>query len=386
MWLLLALACTPDEDPAKTRRADPSDDTGARDTGDPDDDTDEGDGCRATRDDWDYDRPVLVSLPYDEDANSADTWAVLTLDRDGELVDDNTRITMGRATSGRVTFTPDGTLALAATERGDVAIYDTVSGTVVESAWNDGFYAGRVVVEASGEVAWIVDGNWANNGGGLYRVTLDCATGAPGPAERVVEGKLPADLVWTDAGGLVAALDLPGAAEGDDLALFDFTSETPSFVAGVDAFGDDDAIVSDVAVAGGWAVVGDINEFSGYPTRVARVNLSDMTAETTVDIEDPISMVPFPDGSARVLVASGYGDALLVLDIETGNTSTVSASRVQLPGALAAVKRGPLAGRVLGSEVGGVRMVDLGDSVTDLGVTSLGSGLGSLPGAIGVAP
>ena len=70
-----------------------------------------------------------------------------------------------------------------------------------------------------------------------------------------------------------------------------------------------------------------------------------------------------------------------------GRVSRVSASGVQLPGAMSSVTRGPLAGRVIVSEVEGVRSVQLGSAgATDLGLTALGSGLESLPGAVGVAP
>ncbi len=387
MLLLLALACAPDDprDPS-TRTGRPGDDTGPDDT-DPDDTGTPAEGCRATPAPADRDRAVLLALPYDEDANAADVWAVLTLSADGELSDDGTRVTMGRLATGEVAFTPDGSLALAPTEDGALAIYDVADQRVVEAAWDGGFYAGKVVSDPSGEAAWVIDGNWPNNGGGLYRVALDCETGAPSGAERVLEAKLPADLLWVDGGAILVGREVPGAAAGDDLARLDWpdTAAAPAVRDGADAFGDDDAIVSDAAIVGDWALVGDISEFSGVPTRVARVRLGDtLVAEGPVEVEDPMSIVPFPDGSARALVASGYGDALFVLDVEAGSTTRAMSS--QLPGAMVAVTRGPLDGLVLVSEVGGVRLVRLGDDAEDLGVFSLGSGLDALPGAIGVAP
>lgn len=405
---LLALACSDDPRRAAPRTDDT--DTGAADTGAPDDDsgrdTDSDSdtdsdtntdtdppsaGCRAATGDADVDRTVLVALPYDADGDSADRWAVLTLTADGDLVDDGTRITMGRATAGEVMFTPDGSLALAATERGALAVYDAANGRVVESAWDGGFYAERIVMDPTGEVAYVVDGNWPNNGGGLYRVALDCATGEPSDAERVIEAKNPADLVWDGEDAWFVGREIPGTAAGDDAALLswpDAPAGRPSATDGVDAFGDDEAYVSSATIAGEWLLIADNNEFSGYPTRVARVELRTPPAiASVVEIEDPVALVPFPDGSARALVASGYGDSLYVLDAAAGRVSRVSARGVQLPGAMSSVRRGPLAGRVIVSEVEGVRSVQLGSGgATDLGVTALGSGLDSLPGAVGVAP
>ncbi|MFN7147160.1 MAG: hypothetical protein ACK4YP_25555 [Myxococcota bacterium] len=396
MLLLLALACAPDKDETTDRTGRPGDtdtgpdDTGPDDTG-PDDtgdtDTPPGDGCRATPAAADRDRVVLVALPYDEDGGRSEVWAVLTLSTEGELTDDGTRIEMGRAYAGKVAFTPDGSLALAATEDGALAVYDVANGAVVEAAWDGGFYANTVVSDPSGEVAWVVDGNWANNGGGLWRVDLDCATGAPSNAERVLEAKLPEKLLWADGGALLVGREVPGAAAGDDLARLDWT-DPPAFTDGVDAFGDDDAVVSDAAVVGEWVVLGDISEFSGIPTRVARVRLGDeLVAEEPVDIEDPISLVAFPDGSARALVASGYGDAYVVLDVAEGSTSPVSASGVQLPGSMVAVTRGSLDGLVLGAEVGGIRLLQLdGEGAWDGGVFAFGSGIDHIPCVLGVAP
>lgn len=394
MLLLLALACTPDDklDTAHTGLEDTGlDDTG--DTADTDDtadtgpDTPPGDGCRATPAPADRERVVLVSLPYDADANRSEEWAVLSLSEAGELTDPGTRVTMGRASAGEVTFTPDGSLALSATENGELAVYDVTNGVVVDPAWDGGFYAGHVVADPSGEVAWIIDSNWANNGGGLWRVDLDCVTGMPSNATRVLEAKLPQDLVWADGDAILVGREVPGSAAGDDLARLTW-GDPPTFRDGADAFGDDEAIVSDSAVVNDWIIVGDISEFSGIPTRIARVRLGEtLVAEEPVDFEDPISLTAFPDGSARALVASGYGNAYYVLDVERGTTTAVSASGVQLPGSMVAVSRGSLAGLALVSEVGGVRLLQItGEGATDEGLFAFGTGIEDIPGAVGVAP
>lgn len=362
-------------------------DTGDTGGGDTSDTGATGPGCRSASPSADRDRTVLVSLPYTASGGQADRWARMTLSRAGSLSDTGTRLTMGRATYGNVVFTPDGSLAIAATERGALAVYDVTRDTVIDAAWDGGFSASSLTMDPSGEVVWVVDGNWPNNGGGLWRVALDCTTGAPGDAERVLEAKNPAKLVLL--GGSRAALvgrEVPGTRTGDDLAWLDW-GRTITVDGGADAFGDDDAIVSDAILAGDTVLVGDNSSFSEVPNRVARVGLDGEVA-TTVAIEDPFAMAPFPDGSDRALVASGFGDALYVLDASTGRTTTVSTSpRVQIPGSMVHVTRGALTGLTLVSEVGGVRLVQLSSSgAADRGVTSLGSGMDGLPGAIGVAP
>ncbi|MES2643849.1 MAG: hypothetical protein V4850_30455 [Myxococcota bacterium] len=403
MLLLLALACTSDDTTDDKDRADDTsgpDDTSDTDTSDTDTsdtdtsdtDTSPGEGCRATPAPADRDRAVIVSLPYTVDADASDVWAVLSLTAGGELSDPGTRVTMGRASAGEVVFTPDGSLALAPTERGAVVVYDVANGAVVETAFDGGFYAGRVVMDPSGEVAWVIDQNWVNNGGGVYRVDIDCVTGALSGAARVLEAKLPGDLLLLDGGALVVGRDVAGSAAGDDVARLSWDGGAPfvasTFVDGADAFGHDDAHVTDAAMVGDWVLVADNSEFSGEPTGVARVRVGEtLDVSPAVELEDPMALLPFPDGSARVLVSSGYGDAYFVLDADAGTTSAVTASRVQLPSALVAITRGELDGLVFGSEVGGVRQLRMSaGGVADLGVFSLGDGLDALPGAIGVAP
>jgi hypothetical protein len=376
--MLLLLACAgPSPDTGN-----PADTADTADSGDTD--TPAVEGCRATPGAADRARTALVSLPYDASGGQADTWMVLDLSTDGTLTE-REQITMGRATGGEVVYTPDGSLALAVTADGGVAVYDTRAGAVVHESATSGYYAGRIVVDPTGEIAWIIDGNWANNGGGVYRVPIDCTTGELGAGERVLESKLPADLLWLDTGAIVVGREIGGAAATDDLARL--TWDPPAWVDGVDVFGDNDAVVTDAAIVGDWILVADNSEFSGVPTRVGRVHLGDtLTVSDAVDVEDPMSIVPFDDGTARALVASGYGDAYFVLDADAGEAARVSASGVQLPSAMSALRRGGLAGRVWASEVGGVRQLQLGDTVEDLGVYSLGGGMTGLPGAVGVEP
>lgn len=409
--LLLALACAePPDEPGKDRHGEPgdtaaddtgADDTGADDTGDtglPDDTAVVGEGCRATPPAADRDRLVVVSLPYDADGGRSDAWAALTLTRDGDLRDDGVRFELGRASFGEVAFTPDGTVGAVALEDGTVGAFLVEDGvpTVLHAGFGEGgFYASRVVADPSGEAFWVVDGNWVENGGGLYRVPISCEDGTLGAGERVLEAKLPSDLLWlaTDRAILVGR-DVPGTEAGDDAALMAW-ADAPSALDGEDVFGDDDAIVADAALAGDGAhlLVSDYSAFSGVENRVAvaAVEGDALRAVQSVDVYDPVSVVFNPYGDS-VLVSSGYGDAIVALAYDEGAERPLGAPvevlSAELPGAAAVVTRGDLAGLLLVVENQGIRRVQLGagGALQDLGRTDVGSGLDAIPGALGLQP
>lgn len=381
--LLLLLACAPDVEDSGTLRRSGGDDTGdTGDTGAP-----PVDGCRATPAAADRDRLALASLPYSTSGDASSAWAVLTLTTDGELVDDGTRVELGRATSGDVAFSPDGTLGVTVHEDGTIGVFlvgDDGGVEVVEAAWTDGFYASRAIVDPSGEAVWVVDGNWANNGGGLYRVPLGCDDGAPGPSERVLGAKLPADLLLDGDRAVLVGLQIEGTADGDDAALLSW-GDPPAALGGADLFGDDDAIVSDATLTpdGGHLLVADYSMFS-EPNRVAIAAVSDdaLTPVDVLDVYDPVALVAWDD---VVVVASGYGDELVTLvgsDFSAGPTLGS-----ELPSGLALLTRGDLGGTTLVAEVSGVRVVRIdGEDVEDLGLVSLGGGMAGMAGAVGVQP
>jgi hypothetical protein len=288
-------------------------------------------------------------------------------------------------------FSPDGSLGVAPLDDGSlgiIAIDEGLEVTVVEAGWTDGFYAGPVVFDPSGEFVWVVDGNWPNNGGGLYRLPLDCETGAPGASERIAEAKLPAGLQLDGDRGLLVGIEVPGAPEGADLALLDLS--TGEAMDGLDLFGHDEAIVSDSAWHGqeGLLLVGDHDEFSGRPNSIAIAQVLGAAPILlgSVEVLDPFSLLFAPDGSSA-LVVSGYGDALYFLDPfaqELGEVDYRGAGP-QLPGSAVLLGRGPLAGLALVAELEGVRLVDLSSQI-DLGLTSTGSGFEDMPGALGIQP
>ncbi len=403
LLLLAPLACTSADDDDSTS---PGDDDDSATTDDDDDDTGPvWDGCRAEAQAADRDRLLVVSLPYGSGAEQASTWAAMTLSADGELTDDGVRFEMGRATFGRVAFTPDGEVGIAVQDDGSLGVF--LAGavgdvTVVHEAFSGDFYASSVTVEPSGERAWIVDGNWAENGGGVYEVSIDCEDGSLGPPQLLAESKLAAGLLLDPTvmdRAVLVAQEVPGTASGDDAALMAWGAGGQT-LAGVDAFGDDEAWVSCTAVTpdGAFALMGDNSMFSGLPNRVAVVGLdADALHPVQVleDIEDPMDLVASPFHDAA-LVVSGYGDAIFQLDLDPlaeppytyAGELDYSGARPALPAAAALVDRGSLRGLVLVAENQGVRAVRFlgGGEVEDLGMAVEGDGYEAITGAIGVAP
>ncbi|GDX82370.1 hypothetical protein LBMAG42_41810 [Deltaproteobacteria bacterium] len=403
--LLLLLACTL-EDTGTDRTGQPGDDTGAADTGDTADTGDSGDtgepqsdGCRADPGDADRDRAVVVSFPYNKQGRAASAWEVLSLQAStGTLSQSGVTFEMGRGYSGVVAFSPDGSLGIAPQDDGSVGIFtldDKLVPTVVEAEWAGGaedFYVSGAVFDPSGERAWLIDGNWENNGGGLYEVVFDCETGAPTLVGRTIASKLAAALFpMGDTAVLVAA----GAAgeEGGDAWLLSGWPDAPVVAGKTTLFDYEDAILASAAIVGETLLVGDNSSFSGTDNRVAAALVgadSLQASATTTELLDPFAIVASPFGDAA-LVSSGFGDDLYVLSVADGEVTAstkLSASGVALPGSSVVIERGALEGTALVIENVAIRTVrfDGAGGASDEGVLAFGDEYTDIPGAIGVQP
>ena len=412
LLLLAPLACSSTDGDDDSGGEPGDDDTAVTDDDDDtavtDDDDDTGpvwEGCRAQPQAADRDRLVVVSLPYGAGAEQATTWAAMTLATDGTLTDGGARFEMGRATFGEVVFTPDGEVGIAVQDDGSLGVLlagDDGDVEVVHEAFAGEFYATSVTVEPSGERAWIVDGNWAENGGGVYEVSIDCEDGSLGTPELWTDSKLAAGLLLDPTvkdRAVLVAQEVPGTTAGDDAAWMAWGDGTQT-LAGVDAFGDDEAWVSCSAITpdGAFALMGDNSMFSGLPNRVAVVGLEGdalYPVQVLEDIEDPMDLVvsPFHDAA---LVVSGYGDAIFQLDLDPlgeppyayAGELDYRGARPALPASAVLVDRGALRGLVLVAENQGVRAVRFhgAGEVEDLGMAVEGDGYEAITGAIGVAP
>ncbi len=351
------------------------------------------------------DRKVVISHPYDSGGNQASDWEVFDLSTSGALSATGTTFQMGRAFMGQVRFTPDGEVGLVAQDDGTLGVFTfggTGGVTVVHAGFSGSFYAADVVMDPAGDGAWVLDAQWRENGGGIYRVSIGC-DGTLTDEGLVAASKLPnAFALLPDGSGraVLAAHDVLDSAAEKDVHLLDWGT-SPAVLASIEAFPDDDYIVGSLGVTpdAKYALIGDNQGVFSVDNRVAVVEIG-ASALTSVQVltplDDPIAILTSPFGDTA-LVVSGMGDALYVLDYTPSSSTapfairgelTYTGTGPQLPGGAVMILRGNLQGRVVISENTGIRMVDFegGGTVTDLGVLDLGSGLEHITGAVGVQP
>jgi hypothetical protein len=349
-------------------------------------------------------RRVVVSHPYTEAGGAAAVYRVLTLSADGELSETDTTFELGRARGGAIAFTPDGKLAFVAQDDGTIGVVafdDDEAAPRVVHAGVDGVYAGAVTVAPDGDRLYVLDQQWREHGGGIYQRAIGC-DGSLGAAELVLAAKLPEAMFALPGADrlLVVARDVLDTT-GDRDAHLVAMDGAPTVIGSVDAFPDDEALVSSAALShdGRYLLIADNSELSGIPNRIAAVEIRDdglAARQVLTPIEDPYRVLSSPFGDAA-LVVSGYGDALFALDYRPGDEEPYAVRgelsyvgpRPMLPGDAVMIERGALRGLVLVAEVGGVRRVRFGaaGAVTDLGVLEIGGGgVAGLIGALGVAP
>lgn len=376
-------------------------------TGDDDDDDDGATGCPRALAAEDRVRYGAIGLPYTGASDPADTWEIVALSTTGGVSFTGTTFEMGRLPFGEVVFTPDGQVGMVAQDDGTVGVF-TVSATgvptVVHAAFaGANFYASRVVIDATGEYAWILDSNFPKNGGGLYRVKIGCPGSAEGNGaltdERMlIESKLLYDMeIRTPGVAIVYAKSLGDSAFAND--LHKLSLDPLDVTSGVDAFAaDDDAIVSDLALTndGNFALIADNNAF-GTGNRVSVVDVvpATPTQVQTLSIGDPVSIAvsPFDDVA---IVADGFGNGVYVLEYDALTSPpfaapvelTYAGGAPELPGNFVTIVRGALEGNAYLAELSGIRRIRFegGGQVTDEGLASRGGGVENIVGAFGFPP
>lgn len=340
-------------------------------------------------------RHVVIAHPYADASTKANAWEVLDLSATGELSRPGRTFTMGRAIVGELAFTRDGTIGVAAQEDGSLGVFRLDDGvpTVLHEKLTGSFYAGRVVTAPDGTI-YVLDNQWRENGGGIYKLAIDCDDNVA-DAGLVAAAKLPSGLAFASADrALVAATDIGSSPAGAEAHLVAW-SDAPSVTSSTDAFSDDEAIIGGVALTADeqYFLIGDTSSFASVPNRVAVVPLAGSAfgaTEMIPDLEDPIALVADPDRT-QVLAVSGFGNAMYVLDKPATTWRkrevTYAGAKPQLPGGAVMIGAGTLKGRVLIAENLGVRQVRFtADGVEDLGMFSLGDGIPNSTGAIGVTP
>jgi hypothetical protein len=273
---------------------------------------------------------------------------------------------------------------------------------VIHPKFKGDFYAARLLMHPSGDIVYVLDSQWVNNGGGIYAVRIGC-DGKLTDEGRIVEAKLPYSMVPIpnkQGAYALASKDLLGSAAGDDAHILTLEPAIKR-VASADSFPDDEQIVASGAITtdGRYVLFGDNSELSGIPNRIAVLELTESTIthrQMLADMNDPYAMVASPFGDL-VLMVSGYGNAFKLLKYDPSNATTpfsvlpdmtYKGVKPQLPGGAVQIERGQLRGRVLVVENEGVRMVQFkAGSADDLGLTAAsGSSYEGMTGVVGVQP
>jgi hypothetical protein len=388
-------------------------------------------GCHATLGAADRTRKLVVSHPFDNAGNASADFEVFDIDDTGAITEPDVHFTLGASTEGVIAFTPDGSVGLLAEDDGTLGVFRfDASGAphVVSASLKGSYYATGVVMDPSGDRAYVMDDQTTDNGGGIYVVLIACdgtltdgglLTAADLPATVIPVGGGDAVVLAKNVKGVPAIVDAGSSASadgatdalapavdgalppGNDAVLVPWPSASKA-VGAADPFQDELAIVSAATLTsdGRYVLLGDNSQFSGVPNRVGVVAVGAGTiasAGVVENVNDPEGLVasPFDD---TVLVTSAFDNALYVLRrSEAGAVPFVLSGPVtyqgpqpQLPGNVVMIDRGMLKGRVLVAENQAIRELQFaaGAVVTDLGPTSSGDAGAptSLVGAIGVQP
>ncbi len=345
-------------------------------------------------------RKVVVSHPFDAAGKKTGAMEVLDLSVDGTLTASGKTFALTKAAFEPIVFTPDGEIGLVAEDDGTLGVFRfDASGavSVVHAAFKGKFYANKLVMDPSGQRAYVVDPNTEENGGGLHVVDIAC------DGTLTDKGKLVPAKTWSvfqfvgDTRAIVAGGPALGSPATVDAHLLSWKSP-PSLVASTAPFGDRDAIPSwmDVTPDKKLALIADNGILAG--SRVAVVEITDtaLIPRQILPIDNPAVVIASPhDGVALVLNSDGKDGFTLLKRTGPPTAPFVNAGKLayvhgkpELPSVAAMIARGPLKGRVLVAENVAVRSLQF---TTDGGVTDLAKlrfpmGLQNIVGTIGVQP
>ncbi len=343
-------------------------------------------------------RHVVVSHSFDETGGRTDQYEVLTLAEDGTLSRPRVFFHMGHTIGGQIVFTPDGEIGIVAQSDGSLGVFrldESGMPTPLHSAFTGDFYASSVVMDPSGEFVWILDSQWREHGGGVYRARIGC-DGRIGEVIRVVPAQLPYGMLFRANGhAMLVSRDALDVGPGPD--LYELALDAPSVIASGDLFSDTDWIVGGFGLSANehHAFVGDNSVLSeiGHRIGVAAIDGDEIRhVQLVTDVEDPVSIVTSPHDDA-VLITSGFGDEIIVFDYDPEAAMPLSGRRTldtnsALPSTAVLIDRGTLRGLTIVAENLAIRRIRFegGGVVQDLGAFSFGTGNTEIVGALGVTP
>jgi hypothetical protein len=356
-------------------------------------------------------RYVVVARPYNAGGNPSSMYEVVELSAQGRFTrfSPPRLFSLGsRAPFGNIAFTPDGEVGIVPMTNGQLGVFRLDVGgqpTVVAASFEGEFYADSVVMDPSGEFAWVVDANTRENGGGIHKIGIAC-DGTVTDLGIVAAARSPGGIGFKGTKAVIPARDiLDSGNTNNDVHLVDWSANPPTRIAAGDAFTNNDQIFSGFAMShdGTKAFIGDSN-VSGT-NRVAVVGISD-TAVTPLavldNIIDPSAIATSPHGDVAIVSASQpggqYAEGIYILDAGGANGTwrvrgelSYANGAAVLPGDMAPITRGELAGSVLIAELTNIRRVvfranGMVDDVDSLTFDSGGDSPADIVGAIGVQP
>ena len=346
------------------------------------------DGCRANSREADRERLLFYSTPYNEDISHSDLWNVHRISQAGSISESFDQLSLGRNIQGEVYFTPDSSWAAIITDNGSISTFsistDNDIQMIVQQEILD-IYISSIVIHPSGEYFYALDPNWPENGGGIYRIDIDCSTGELNSPSLIYTTKNVAELVFFGDGILVAARQLE-----DHIGYVYYISDDGE-ISSFDPFdGDENVILTDLVVnSSGNIFVSENAEFSGVPNRVAILNLQDgdFSLINLHEILDPVQLIASPY-SNHIAVLSGYGNAVYSMNEEDFELVSYITTAPQLPTSAAQIEQGSLKGHFFITENQGVRTMKFVEEggIEDLGMGVHTTGLSGITGGIGITP
>ena len=359
-------------------------------------------GCDRVPAAADRTRYVVVARPYDSSGTGANVYEVLSLSADGTLAQMTpaTLFTLGgRASFGTIPFTPDGKVGFVAfNEGGKIGVFSIAADgtpTVIDPGFDGVGDPAAVLVSPDGDTLYIVDRNTRNNGGGIYAATIHC-DGTLTDRGLVAAARSPVGIAFRSSTAVIGARDLlDHEVLGDEVHLASLGA-APMRIAGGDAFGDDDQVMSQFALSADASTVfiGDGNAAGVNRVGIATITDSSVAfAATLTDIVDPGGIAVSPFGNVAI-VSAAQGNRIFQLDKAGANNAwrkvevTTLGGNPQIPADMVSLDRGMLRGHVWVSENTSVRHVRFTQAggVEDLGSLAFGAGLQNIPGAIGITP
>ena len=329
-------------------------------------------GCRSGQPPTEQPELLLFSTPYTEDAGQSPLWRSAIIENTLTLMTET--LDLGRAISGSPQFSTDASWGVVVREDGlisTIAVDSNAAVTPIEVGRDLGIYVAAAAIHRGGEELWLLDPNWPENGGGLYRSQIDCDDGRLSAPELLFSTKNAAAMIDTVDGLWIAAREADGAPGQAHLLGI-------SGLRTAQIFGDDEAILSDIArTNSGRIVVADVNEFSGLPTRIGWLNSDGSTG--TLNVGDPLRLLASPLDDS-MLILSGYDNAVYVFDGAELSEPSYQGAAPQLPTAAVGFSDG----RVYIAENQGIRGMRFTESgVVDDGLLLEMDGLSGITGALG---